>query len=392
MFPITLIILTLILLGAAVYQQYLLHGWQQLPTVLQWQAGRPAPFVSIIVPARDEQATIGACVRSLLEQSYPAGRFELIVLDDESSDYTLSIITALAREYPNMVVVRGGALPQGWTGKCYAIYQAMQHANPAADYLLFVDADTIVTPYALTSAVDYAQRERLDLLSLHPFQTLVSFWEKVVQPVVYFSVMADRPLQRVNNPNDSMAAANGQFLMLRRSVYDLLGGHRAVRERIIEDYALAELCKGAGKRIRLLGGFDIVSTRMYESLAEIWPGWSKNFFIAIGNPLFALGVAALIFIISVLPALLLVSGLARLALVGATTTTLWLLGAGAIQFVTLMLMRLQWSGMLKLSGWWALTHPLGALVVEAILGNSMLCILSGRGVTWKARKYTEQTP
>jgi chlorobactene glucosyltransferase len=390
-FTTTLTLLTVALLGAAAYQQYLLRGWAQLPTMREWQAGRPASFVSIIVPARDEQATVGACLSSLLAQSYPRDRYEVIVVDDNSTDHTLSIITTLARQHDNLLVVSGGPLPGGWTGKCYAIYQAAQRANPIADYLLFVDADTAAQPHALTSALDYMQRERLDLLSLHPFQVLGSFWEKVVQPVVYFAAMADRPLQKVNNPTNPTAAANGQFLMVKRSAYDLLGGHQAVRERIIEDYAMGELFKGAGKRIRLLVGFDIISTRMYKSLAEIWAGWSKNFYIAIGNPLLALGVALLLFIISVLPALLLVGGLIGLLALGPTHAVLWLLGAGAVQFATLLLMRLQWNGMLKLSPLWSLSHPLGALVVEAILINSMVRILSGRGVTWKARTYAGQT-
>lgn len=387
MFTITLILLTMIMLGAAAYQQYLLRGWAQLPTLREWQAGRPAPFVSVIVPARDEQATIAACLNSLLAQSYPRDRYEIIVIDDNSIDHTLSIITALARQHANLQVVSGATLPHGWTGKCYAIFQATQHINPAADYLLFADADTVGQPHALTSAVDYIQREQLDLLSLHPFQILGSFWEKVVQPVVYAAVMADRPLQRVNNPADPTAAANGQFLMVRRSTYELLGGHQAVREQIIEDYALAAQFKGAGKRIRLLGGFDIVSTRMYSSLAATWEGWSKNFYIAIGSPLLALGVAVLVFIISVLPALLLLGGLIRLLTAGPSHTTLWLLGAGAAQFVILMLMRRQWGGILKLAPLWSLSHPLGGLVMEAILINSMVRILSGKGVIWKARTY-----
>ncbi len=387
MFTITLILLTIIMLGAAAYQQYLLRGWVQMPTLREWQVGRPAPFVSVIVPARDEQATIAACLNSLLRQSYPPDRYEVIVIDDNSTDHTLSLITTLARQHDNLQVVSGATLPLGWTGKCYAIYQAAQQANPSADYLLFADADTVVQPHALTSAVDYIQRERLDLLSLHPFQILGSFWEKVVQPVVYVAVMADRPLQRVNNPTGTTAAANGQFLMVRRSTYDLLGGHMAVREQIIEDYALAARFKGAGKRIRLLGGFDIVSTRMYSSLPALWEGWSKNFYVAIGSPLLALGVAVLVFIISVLPTLLLLGGLIELLTAGPTHNALWLLGAGAAQCAILMLMRLQWGGMLKLSPLWSLSHPLGGLVMEAILINSMIRILSGRGVIWKARTY-----
>lgn len=383
--------LTCVVVGAAMYQQYLLHGWRQLPLVRGWLAGRPAPFVSIIVPARNEQVTIGSCLAALLQQSYPAGRYEVVVIDDQSEDYTLSIITALARQHANLSVVSGGDLPPGWSGKCYAIHQALRHSNPAADYLLFVDADTLVEADALTSAVAYAQGERLDLLSLHPFQVLGGFWERTVQPLVYFLVMADRPLQRVNNGDDKLAAANGQFLMVKRTAYDLLGGHRAVRDRIIEDYALAERFKDAGKRTRLLGGFAVVQTRMYQSLPTLWQGWSKNFYLALGSPLPALAAAMAIFIISVLPALLLIAGLAGLLLFGATQVAVLLLMAGLAQMVVLVLMRWQWAAMLKLSPLWALAQPLGGLVVEAILLNSMLRVLSGRGVTWKARRYSGQT-
>ncbi len=382
---------TIIVLGVGAYQQYLLRGWAQLPRVAGWAAGRPAPFVCIIVPARDEQRAVGACLRALMQQSYPPDRYQIIALDDNSSDHTISLLTTLAREDARLTVLNGGPLPLGWTGKCYAIHQATQQADPAAEYLLFVDADTVCQPDALTSALDYMMRERLDLLSLHPFQRLESFWEKVVQPTFYFIALANRPPLQVNDPHSSTAAANGQFLLVRRSAYQLLGGHQAVRQHIIEDYALAELFKGAGKRIRLLAGFAVVSTRMYQSLAEIWQGWSKNFYVEVGTPLYALVVALLMLIITVLPALLLIVGLVGLLTVGATHAALWLLGAGTVQYATITLMRLQWGAILKLHPAWSLTHPLGGLVAEAILFNSALSILSGRGVVWKSRRYSGQT-
>ncbi len=386
-----LTLLTAGVVGMTAYQYRLLRQWVQLPTVKRQAGDHQPPHLSVIVPARNEEANIERCALSLLEQDYPRDRYELLVLDDKSSDTTPAILSRLAARYPHLRVLQGSPLPPGWTGKSNALWTAQARADAASEWLIFIDADTEAQPHALTSAVSYAQQHELDLLSLHPCQRLGSFWEKVVQPVVFLSIIFDRPLGRVNDDDDELAAANGQFLMVRRSSYDDLGGHAAVKGRIIEDYALAELFKGSGCKVRLLVGFDIIATRMYTGLGSLFEGWSKNFFVALGSPLNGAAAAVAIFADTVLPFALLLGGLAGVALRRSSDTARAILLAGAVQSGSILLLRAYGNRAIKLAPAWGLTHPLGGLIVLAILGNSMYRILSGKGVTWKARSYNENS-
>lgn len=381
--------LTAGVVGLTAYQYRLLRQWTHLPLAERWPAEMSAPTVSVIVPARNEEINIERCATSLLKQDYPHDRYEVLVLDDKSTDATPQILSRLQRDYPHLRVLHGRPLPPGWTGKNNALWTAQAEVGPQAEWLLFVDADTESSPHALTSAISYAMREQLDLLSLHPYQRLGTVWEKIVQPVVYLSILFDRPLGKVNNPHDELAAANGQFLLVRRETYDALGGHEAIKGRIIEDYAMAEMFKAAGGNIRLLIGFDIIATRMYTGLKSLFEGWSKNFYIALGSPERAAGLGVLIFADTVLPFILLLGGGTALLANRGSDTARWLTGAGAIQSGSIMLMRWYGGRTLRQSPVWAATHPLGGLLVLAIIANSMYRILSGKGVTWKARSYNE---
>src|SRR3972149_5429710 len=233
--------------------------------------------ISIIVPMRNEEKNVERCITSLMNQNYP--RYEVIAVDDMSTDNTPTILEDLSKKYPNLRLVRGSSPPQGWVGKTYALWQGVRLAK--GDWLLFIDADTYSNPYTLKAVVYYAGKHKVDMLSLFPFQELYTFWERVIQPIIFVSIASALPHDKINNPNLKEAFAIGQFILIRRKVYEAVGGHESIRDRIVEDVALAKLVKGKGYSLRIAGGRSLIKTRMYTSLHEIWEGWTKNLFLGI---------------------------------------------------------------------------------------------------------------
>ncbi len=240
----------------------------------------PAPKVSILVPARNEELNIQRCVESLIAQDYPD--FELIILDDHSDDKTGDILTQLLdtsrdKPTPRLIVLQGTTLPEGWAGKNWACHQLAQAADPASGYLLFTDADTIHQPHALRSAVAGAERKNLALLSLMPEQQVETLAEQLIVPLFGLQILGYLPLLAMEHfPIPAFAAANGQYLLFQRAAYFQMEGHAAIAGEIAEDVSLARLAKGQG-RIQLGNGAGLVSCRMYRNLAEIMRGFRRSF-------------------------------------------------------------------------------------------------------------------
>ena len=230
--------------------------------------------ISVIVPARNEEANIGACVQSLLAQGEG---IEIVVADDGSEDGTAAVVRALASEAANVKLVSVPPLPAGWIGKNHALHCAVPHTQ--GEWLLFTDADTRHAEGALRGMVEWAEKARLDLVSCSPAQETRTWWEKAVIPQVYQRLARLYPYERVNDPADPLAAANGQFILICRAVYERLGGHEAVRGELLEDVALARLAKQAGGRLWFGPGDGIVTTRMYCTYGAMWEGWTKNLFL-----------------------------------------------------------------------------------------------------------------
>lgn len=233
-----------------------------------------APLISAIVPARNEAVNIGACLGSLLHSHY--ARFEVIIVDDQSSDGTRDIARNLAERDGRVRLVEGQELPPGWLGKCWACWQGYREAR--GDVLLFTDADTRHEPELLGHAAGALRSSGAALVSLVPRQDMKTFWERIVLPHV-FTVLAMRypDLGRINrsrNPRD--AIANGQFILIRRDAYEATGGHEAVRAEVVEDLCMAQRVVASGRRLFLANGTDLMRTRMYRSLSGIVEGWSKN--------------------------------------------------------------------------------------------------------------------
>jgi glycosyltransferase involved in cell wall biosynthesis len=232
----------------------------------------PIPDVSIIVPARNEEDSLGDCLKSLTDQF--GVTFEIVVVDDGSTDCTREI----AQVFPGVRVISAGTVLEGWTGKNNAVVAGAKAAR--AKWLLFTDADTVHLPGSLARALDEAKKERADLLSYSPEQVVVTFAERAVMPIIFAELAAQYPLQRVREQNSGqgsgIAAANGQYILVRRAAYDAVGGHAAVATEILEDVALARLFRDAGQRVYFRYGGDAVRTRMYRNWLQLREGWTKN--------------------------------------------------------------------------------------------------------------------
>lgn len=344
-------------------------------------ANDTTPLVSIVVPARDEERNIRRCVTSLVAQDYP--RYEVIVVDDGSRDATPRLLEQIAREHPQgdrLRVMRVDALPPGWAGKAHALHVGALAAQ--GDWLLFTDADTQHTPPALRTALRHAQRERLDLFSILTQQELPDFWGRVLMPIAFMGVGAQYPSRQVNDPASDVAIANGQYILMRRAVYQALGGYATPRLRgtVLDDRDLAHEVKRAGYRMELADGRTLVRTRMYQSLREHWHGWGKNAYLGSrGGPALFVVMTLGLLGITVVPFALLLAGLfgRRPALAAA----------GAVQVAAAAAYRDHIDRGLDVPRRYVWTHPLGGLVFAGILARSGWRKLTGRGAEWRGRTY-----
>jgi len=275
------------------------------------------PEISIIVPARNEEASLGDCLASLTAQTGVA--FEIIVVDDSSSDRTREI----AQSFAKVRVVSPEPLPDGWTGKNNAVVAGAKEA--CAPWLLFTDADTVHLPGSLARALVEATREGADLLSYSPEQVAVTFAERAVMPVVFAELAAKYPPQIAREQNSGIVAANGQYLLVRRAAYDAVGGHAAVAAEILEDVALAQLFHNSGKRVYFRYGGDAVRARMYRNWPQLREGWTKNLSLLFPQPE-RLAVRSLFLWLMAWPALgVAVSGAVSQHFAWIVAAALWLL-------------------------------------------------------------------
>lgn len=235
-------------------------------------------MVSVIIPARNEEASIARAVESIAPQSEIQ---EIIVVNDQSTDRTAEILAELAEKLPKLKIINVDTLPSGWVGKNYAASLGASVAE--GDWLLFTDADTCHAAGAARRALADAGERDAVMVSYSPEQELGSYWERALIPIVYSRLAVRFPFSRVNDPAAADAAANGQFLMILREVYEKVGGHAAIADQVLEDVALARRVKGAGYRIYFTAPEGLIQTRMYRSFAAMWQGWTKNLYPLMGG-------------------------------------------------------------------------------------------------------------
>jgi chlorobactene glucosyltransferase len=334
------------------------------------------PRVSLLVPARNEIRNIEACARGLLNQDYPD--FEVIILDDESTDGTGEILARIAAADKRLRVLHGQPLPAGWLGKNWACQQLSQAA--AGEYLLFTDADTRHDPLMLRDSIAAAVATKADLLSGMPHQEVKTWSEQLLVPILAWSFMAFIPIALAERVRAAFLSVSiGQFLLFRRSAYEKINGHESVRDKVVEDFELARNIKKAQLQWRFVDATARIRCRMYHNFREVFDGLGKNLYVVFGNIFFfALAWSALI--ISFLEPQLIV----LLALFGVVLPVK-LVGLSVLAIGQAILVwglaDLRFGFPLKQAALYPIT-----IVLSVVIGlRSMLAHIFKRGVSWKGR-------
>ena len=234
------------------------------------------PLVSILIPARNEEDSIGGLLNSIAKQSY--SNYEVFVLDDQSEDNTVGVVEEMVLKNSKITLVRGKPLPEGWLGKNWACCQLAKHAR--GDIFLFLDADVRLSVNAVDAALYQMQNNKVVMLSCFPTQKIDSLGEWVVVPLMNWLVLSFLPLRTVTKFNfKALTAANGQFILCGKTAYNDIGGHRAVFDQVVEDMELARLLKKGKYRIMTVLGNDAIYCCMYQGFVESVKGFSKNFYL-----------------------------------------------------------------------------------------------------------------
>ncbi len=338
------------------------------------------PGVVCIIPARDEAESIGRTVRSLLDQDY-AGDFSIVVVDDNSSDGTSAAVRAVLRdraEEKRVRIIEGKPLEDGWVGKMWAVGQGVAAAGDA-DYLLLTDADIEHAPDNVTGLVAKAENERLGLVSLMVRLRCISVWERLLIPAFIYFFQKLYPFPRVNDPNSTVAAAAGGCMLVHAGTLRSAGGIAAIRDRVIDDCALARLIK-PHRPVWIGLSEETHSLRAYDGLMPIWRMVARTAYVQLDhNPLWLAGTIAGMLVLYLMPLLALSVGLMSgdfgMAALGAAT---WLVMAWTY---------LPTLDLYRLNGFWALTLPLAGVLYTQMTLDSARLHYQGRGAAWKGRTY-----
>ena len=337
--------------------------------------------VSAVVPARNEEAVIAACVESLAVQKEIT---EILVIDDQSSDRTAEIVRELSSKYSNVRLLAASELPTGWVGKNNAVWIGAREAR--GDWLLFTDADAVHAAGSAAGALSTAAENDAALVSFSPEQVMRTWHEKAVIPYVFTRLNKRFRFADVNDHKSAAAAANGQFILIRRDAYNAAGGHASIASEVVEDAALAARVKAAGYRLWFGSGKGIVRVRMYRSFAAMWEGWSKNLYTLMGGTPEAVRAEiarAMLPILLALLATVIAGGITESVILTASVLAVGLLG-----------ILIAYDAELESSGFSPrlLAYAIqGRILFSALLWASYRSHRGGQ-LEWKGRTYPVGTP
>lgn len=338
------------------------------------------PMVSVLIPARNEERGITAAITSVLASSGVS--FEVIVMDDCSTDRTSSIVQAMANIDRRISLVQAPILPSGWNGKQHACWGLARAGK--GDLLCFVDADVRLAPEALARMAAFLVRERVSLVSGFPQQLTKTWMEWLLLPLIHFVLLGFLPLSRMRKrPDPSLAAGCGQFMMVDRVAYFAAGGHTAIRQTMHDGLLLPRLLREFGYRTDLADLTELATCRMYTNATEVWQGLAKNATEGVASPGRIVPVSMFLLLGQVVPIMLVVWLLfagrghsLNLAVGLLATTAMWL-----PRILAMGRFRQDWRGMVF--------HPVGILTLLVLQWYAFLRKLSGRAVSWRERTYTE---
>ncbi|MBD3615569.1 MAG: glycosyltransferase [Gracilimonas sp.] len=361
------------------------RNWFEFRSLSEFQpfsgSRKSAPLVSICIPARNEEKVIETCVTSALKQDYP--NFEVLVLDDNSTDDTPVILEKLSGIINNLHHLNGNEKPDEWLGKPWACHQLSNHAN--GDYLIFIDADVWLEESAISKAVNALQKS--DVITVWPKQKLKTFWEKLIIPMVYYGLYSLLPARYVEKVpkwlpkslhkkmSSKFAAACGQFLAFNKEAYNKIGGHTSVKKEVVEDVELSKVIKNHGLMLSMYDGVGTVNCRMYQSHKEIFEGLRKNFFAGFGkNTSLFLTMTVLQFIVYVLPFYILFTGNSGQQLFAGLLVAVILVQRWMLDF------KFGWNPIMSF------LQPITILWYEILAARCLWDHYSGKKAYWKGRE------
>jgi chlorobactene glucosyltransferase len=356
------------------------------------------PLVSIIITARNEEEKISRCISSLTGQSY--GNLEIIIVDDNSLDKTRSIASGFQKRDPRIRVLAAGEKPNGWVGKSWPCQRGFLSSR--GELLLFVDADSVFEPRAVEYSVDYFESSFLDMLSISPHVKVKGVWSNATLPLVSAGINLLYPMKKVNDQKSRRAYVFGTFILVKRSVYDSIGGHEAIRDRIVEDAAIAQLAKSKGYKLRVLVGDGLVGTDWESEFRAIYQGMERIFsdsirtygVVSLLNAalIFLLGLYPIVFVIgfaiysSLVSYLFLASNLSSLILnAGLTASLLSILFAISLHANELRIVK----GKRSIS-FAPLFYPLGFFLFMSAIITSTIKVSRSKGIEWKGQKFEQR--
>ena len=341
-------------------------------------AAPPLPSVSILVPARDEERGIEAGVGSLLSQIYPD--YEVIVVDDGSTDATAAILARLAAESSRLRVLRGEEPPEGWLGKPHALWQAARAAR--GELLLFVDADVRYDPRTLSEAVAFLRSRPADFLALLPRLEARGFWENVLMSYLAVTIFFGPAWLLLSPKSRGIAAGGGAGNLLWRGVYDAVGGHAALRDSVVDDVRLATTVKAAGFATAVARAEHRVAVRMYRGFREVWDGFTKNIAYGFHGVLgwFLMSTTLVTFLAMTAPWAALLASLAG----APVQRDVPLAAAAAGGYV---LARAVLAASLGDPLWISLTNPVMAVVWTGLVLRSLYRRFVRRRLVWRGRVF-----
>ncbi len=347
-----------------------------------------APRISVLVAAKDEEKNIATCVESFLSQNYPD--FELIVINDRSTDHTGEILADLERKHPDRLrVLTITTLRDGWFGKNNAMREGVEAST--GQWLLFADADcTQTSPRTLAVAMQECHKQGTDFLSILPVLITKSFWERIIQPVCAGIMMIWFRPEKVNNPNKSASYANGAFMLMKRTVYDAIGGHEVVKTEVNEDMHMARITKEKGLRLQVIQNDDLYTTHMYSSLTGAWRGWSRIFYGCLGTFRRLTVALVILTLFSLVPWIsLLIAGIVALASERGDVAGWWgwLLFCSAIVVLLEQSVIARFYRLVRMPVAYSLGYFLGALLTWGMLLNALFKLGGATTTTWRGTTY-----
>ena len=336
------------------------------------------PLISILIPARNEENNIKKCINSLLKQDYE--NFEILVLDDGSTDRTADAVNKLIKKDPRIKLYYGKPLPKGWLGKSFACQQLADYAK--GQYLLFVDADTLHFPTSVSSSIACLLKYKVDALSVFAKQIIVSFPERMVVPFGNFMILAFMPLALIRRSRMALfCTAIGQFMLFKKEVYEAIGGHESIKGEILEDVIISKKVKRCGYKFMIFDGRSNLYCRMYHNFSEVVSGYAKILFASFDYSIMMLSISITIMVmIYIMPFIMF-----PLSIVfdwhQAYVNMIF------FQIIFILITRIMMSIRYRMKVVDIFLYPISVIYLLSMAVNSFLQYRFNIGVCWKGRIY-----